>query len=127
MVFIRPWFTGSSCRPTEVPKKSQKVFTSSELRIWDGKCSPDLKLLVVGEQGIGDSMMFATLIPQLSKSGLKITFVPGDRLVEIYKRSFSGIEILTHHEMLSRKAENFDAQIPAGTLPRLYVVAKVVI
>ena len=97
----------------------KKFFTSSELRIWDGKCSPDLKLLVVGEQGIGDSMMFGTLIPQLTNFNMKITFVPGDRLVEIYKRSFKDIEILTHSEMLNRQAEDFDAQIPAGTLPRL--------
>ena len=55
-------YASSSCGQQKY-QRSLKKFYIIELRIWDGKCSPDLKLLVVGEQGIGDSMMFVTYSP----------------------------------------------------------------
>ena len=105
--------------PQKYQRSLKKFFTPSELNLWDGKFVKGLRLLIMGEQGIGDSMMFATLISQLVDRDLVITFVPGDRLVNIYRRSLDGIDVLTHKEMLAKKLTDFDAQIPAGTLPRL--------
>ena len=59
--------------PAEGPQRWQralkKPFTPKEVAIWRGESLAGKRLLLLGEQGIGDSMMFATLIPKLQDEG----------------------------------------------------------
>ena len=67
----------------------------------------------MGEQGIGDSMMFATLIPKLQEEGAQITLLPGDRLLKIYNRSLEDVEVISTDDLLKNRwqAEDFDLQV----------------
>ncbi len=56
---------------------------------WDG--SPGKRLIVWGEQGIGDEIMFASCIPDVMKISEKVIFDCHPRLVKTFRRSF-GIE-----------------------------------
>ena len=58
---------------------------------WDG--SPGKTLIVYGDQGIGDEIMFASCIPDAQKISKKIIFDCHPRLVKTFKRSFPDIEV----------------------------------
>ena len=62
-------------------------------------------LLIGKEQGVGDEILLSRLIPSLTKQVKVITYVCDDRLVDILKRSLSGIHIVGESEYL--KNENY--------------------
>ena len=108
--------------PAEGPQRWQralkKPFTPKEVAIWRGESLAGKRLLLLGEQGIGDSMMFATLIPKLQDEGAKISLLPGDRLVSIYKRSLPDVNVLTLSELQDQllESKDFDFQSPLGSV-----------
>lgn len=104
--------------PQRWQRALKKPFTPAEVPLWRGESIKGKRLLLLGEQGIGDSMMFATLIPRLQKEGAKISLFPGDRLVSIYRRSLTDINVLSSKELLQAhwKASDFDIQSPLGSI-----------
>lgn len=56
---------------------------------WDG--SPDKTVIVWGEQGIGDEIMFASILPDMMRISKRVIFDCHPRLVKTMERSF-GIE-----------------------------------
>ena len=96
----------------------KKPFKTSEIPLWRGESLAGKRLLLMGEQGIGDSMMFASLIPKLQEEGAKIKLFPGDRLLKIYKRSLPEIDIISTDDLLKKRwrTEDFDLQSPLGSI-----------
>ena len=87
------------------------------LPLWDGSNLRGKKIIVWGDQGIGDEILFADMIPDLLAQGAEVTVECTDRLVPIFQRSFP--EIIT----IARAPENlpdtdFDFQIPGIWLGR---------
>jgi tetratricopeptide (TPR) repeat protein len=86
---------------------------------WDG--TPGQKVVVYGEQGIGDEIMYASCIPDLMKD-CKVVFDCHDRMEDLMKRSFrvkcyptrKSTEITWPHK------ENLDAKVAIGSLFRFY-------
>ena len=101
-----------------------KPFSADELPPWRGQTFQNQRLLLLEEQGIGDCMMFLTLIPALLAETKFIGLFISPRLVSIYKRSFSEdissgkISIYTKHDLPNNrlKSSNYDAQIPLGSI-----------
>jgi Flp pilus assembly protein TadD len=52
-----------------------------------------IRLLVYPEQGIGDIVMFATLLPELARNGADIRLWVPDRLLDLFARSLDGITV----------------------------------
>ncbi len=108
--------------PAEGPQRWQrslkKPFTQKEIPTWRGESIRNKRILLLGEQGIGDSMMFATLIPKLANEGAIVSLAPGDRLASIYKRSFENLRILKLKDFESKRvtASDFDLQSPLGSI-----------
>lgn len=108
--------------PADGPQRWQrslkKPFTPDQVPFWRGESLAGRHLLLLGEQGIGDAMMFATLLPRLQQEGAKISLLPGDRLVPIYKRSLPDVQVLSLSELRSEKiqAQHFDLQSPLGSI-----------
>ena len=104
--------------PQRWQRSLKKPFTPKELPFWRGEPLRGKRLLLLGEQGIGDSMMFATLIPQLQNEGAQIALFPGDRLLKIYKRSLPDVTVISSKELLEGywKASDFDLQSPLGSI-----------
>ncbi len=96
-----------------------KPFPITKIPIWRGENVAGKNILILGEQGIGDTMMFTLILDEFIKRYRpKITFCPGDRLLSIYKRSFVSkeIKIVSSKEIMEEKPEEFHAQIPIGSL-----------
>ncbi len=58
---------------------------------WDG--SHGKKIIVWGEQGIGDEILFASMIPDLQKISKEVIFDCHPRLVKIFENSFTDIKV----------------------------------
>ena len=89
--------------PAEPPQRWQrslyKPFSLSRIPLWRGESLKNKRLLLLGEQGVGDVMMFATCIPKLIKEGAKITLIVTRRLEPIYKKSLSRCRVISENEM----------------------------
>ena len=76
--------------PCEGPQKWQralfKPFTCSKVPIWRGEDISGKNILLLGEQGIGDTMAFISLTPQVIKMAKRVTIVVPERLKAIYER-----------------------------------------
>jgi tetratricopeptide (TPR) repeat protein len=93
--------------------------------IWDGSHLQGGRLLVLGEQGIGDEIMFASCIPNCIERAGHCVVECDSRLVPLLSRSFSSVEFIprptnpTDIESL-QSIGDVAAQIAIGSLPRLF-------
>jgi tetratricopeptide (TPR) repeat protein len=83
---------------------------------WDGDRSKPRRLLVWSEQGIGDQILYATMIPELSNSGLRITAEVDPRLVALFRRSLPAVSIVPRQEPSLIAPDGYDCQAPLAGL-----------
>ena len=80
---------------------------------WDGKPLAGT-LLVWGEQGIGDQILFAGMIPELARRTTSVLLAVDPRLVALFQRSFPEINVIARDESLPGK--HFDAHMALGSI-----------
>lgn len=94
---------------------------------WDG--TPGKTVVVYGEQGIGDEIMFASMLPDALKDCKEVIFECHTRLKELFKNSFPTIDCYGTREDTQIKwvlgpegVPNYaiDAKISIGDLGKLY-------
>jgi len=87
---------------------------------WTGEALRAGRLLLWGEQGVGDEIQFAGLLPQAMASGDRIVLDCDARLKPLFARSFPGIEVVSGCGPAEAREKDFGAQLPVGSLPGLY-------
>ena len=80
----------------------------------------DRRVLLLAEQGIGDEIMFAALVPDLMQDARSVSLECDQRLVQLYARSFPQAEIVPKQTPPLRAPGTFDVALPIGSLGRLY-------
>lgn len=81
---------------------------------WDGSDLAGKSLLIWGEQGVGDEIRFASVVPDAA-SGTKHCLLECDpRLADLFARSFPGVQVIPRSEPLA--AVQSDWQSPVGNL-----------
>jgi Flp pilus assembly protein TadD len=90
------------------------------LPAWDGRPLSGGTLLVWTEQGVGDQILYAGLIPDLQAQEFNIIIACETRLVPLFERSFPFAEILSQAQILADESRcpSITAQVPAGSLGR---------
>ena len=98
-----------------------KAHPAARLPEWDGDTLSGKRLLINGEQGIGDVMMFTALVPHLLHEAAHVGIVTYDRLGELYRRSFPDCTIYDTDDYRHRRIprEAWDLQVAMGSLPTL--------
>lgn len=84
---------------------------------WDGR--PGQRVIVYGEQGLGDEIMFASMLPDMARE-CRVIADCDSRLAGLYERSF---DVTAHGTRYNREADweiDADAQIPIGSLGKFY-------
>lgn len=56
----------------------------------------DGPLLVAAEQGVGDEILFAGVLPDLATEGADVTVAADPRLVRLFQRSFPSLRVIPH-------------------------------
>jgi tetratricopeptide (TPR) repeat protein len=87
--------------------------------LWAGEKFASGRLLIWGEQGIGDEIMFAGLLPDVIRTGNRCVLDSNARLRPLFARSFSDIEMISGHD----PELDIAAHLPSGSLPRLFRTA----
>ena len=89
----------------------------SDTEIWDGQ--EDKKIVLWREQGIGDLIIFLSLVREASKVSKTLSVYIDPRLIPICERSMPGISFKKYTPG-SFDGEVFDYHLPMGSLPRLF-------
>lgn len=92
------------------------IVNLSGIAVWDGKPLSG-KLLVRCEQGLGDQILFASVLPDLLKQVPNVCLQLEPRLVPLFQRSFPGIEVISKDK---KQPPDVAAQICIGSLPQFY-------
>lgn len=82
--------------------------------LWDGSSVVGRRLLVWGEQGLGDQLMFAGHYRRLAGQQAAVTIWTDARLVSLFARAFPFATVQAEGTSVA-----VDVQVPAGTLPHL--------
>jgi tetratricopeptide (TPR) repeat protein len=85
---------------------------------WAGGPLTGKKLLFWGEQGVGDEITFAGMIPELTAVAARCTVECEPRLVPLFARSFPAAEVIPRTDPPHPATGEADLQIPAGSAGR---------
>jgi Flp pilus assembly protein TadD len=87
---------------------------------WNGSPLAGKTLLVWGEQGIGDQIMFASLLPDLIAQGARCIVEADARLEALFCRSFPGLTFVARGDAASAEIEalSIDFQTSMGSVCR---------
>ena len=94
------------------------------IRPWSGYPLGDETLLIFGEQGLGDELLFASCLPDVLRLSNGCYFVCMPQLVELFSYSFPAAKILPFTLNAEKNwivgAPQTSFQIPMGSLPTLF-------
>lgn len=88
--------------------------------LWNGEPLTTGRLLLWGEQGIGDEIMFAGLIPDVIRTGTHCVLDCDPRLQPLFARSFPEISVVASVALETPLELEITAHLPCGSLPHLY-------
>jgi hypothetical protein len=92
----------------------------NDVPVWDG--TPGKRVAVYGEQGIGDEIMFASMLPDLLKTN-EVVLESHKRLKTLFEKSFPGVQVYGMREEMTptwTENERFDCRISIGSLGKFY-------
>ena len=97
-----------------------QAYIKTEKKFWDGKESLK-KLLIVSEQGLGDQILYASMINQAKDICSKIYLTCDPKLENIFKNSFIDIDIISRNNFNNNNpGDFFDVHIPIGSLGKYF-------
>ncbi|MBP2227247.1 tetratricopeptide (TPR) repeat protein [Azospirillum agricola] len=87
---------------------------------WDGRPPASGQLLIWGEQGVGDEIQFAALVPSLTRAGIDCVLECDERLIPLFERSLPAVRLVarTTPPDPALLSPGIAAQCPSGSLPR---------
>lgn len=101
--------------------KSER-FKSRPLQTNKPQWTPDSGLrsvLVWGEQGVGDQIIYGSLLPAIRKNADKVTAMMDPRLLTIFRRSMPDVDFISHLDKVP--ADEHDSQIPFASIGGCFV------
>ena len=105
--------------------KTQKVMSSQRhflKPLWDGKQSlKGKRILIWSEQGIGDTLNWASRLPLITSQAKYIILECQEKLVPLLKRSFPNIEVKPEDKSLDLERDDFDMHLPMGSLYKYFI------
>lgn len=89
--------------------------------LWNGNPFPGARLILFAEQGIGDEIRYASMIPEAIARGGEVVVECAPRLVSLFQRSFPQTRVVPAPYLAAETGrEPFDIMCPFGTLGRLF-------
>jgi tetratricopeptide (TPR) repeat protein len=88
--------------------------------VWSGEKLETGRLLLWGEQGVGDEIQFAGLIREALGTGNRIMLDCDARLKPLLARSFPDVEVVSGCGPAEAEGTEIAAQLPTGSLPGLF-------
>lgn len=90
---------------------------------WRGEELTGRRLMIWGEQGVGDTILFSALCPELAGRAVSTILEVDRRLVPLFTRSFPALRVRAEAlDAQGREAmaiPDYDRHVPMGSLPRV--------
>ncbi len=104
-----------------VKPEFQKQWCDFACPLWSGEPLKGKTLLVWGEEGIGEEILYATMIPDLIALGAQVILLCAPRLRNLFQRSFPEIQCMAREDAVNPKDMDIkaDYHCAAGDLSRL--------
>jgi len=96
-----------------------KKWDEKDAHRWDGASFVGKRLLVVDEQGIGDTLQFIRYLPMVKELGGTVIFETIESLMRLLE-NFQGIDELWDRSAVERSELAFDLYIPLMSLPGIF-------
>ncbi len=87
---------------------------------WNGEKLASGRLFIWREQGVGDEIMFAGLIPDVLRTGCRCVLDCDSRLQPLFVRSFPGVDVISGVDGVHDSELTIDAHVPCGSLPSMF-------
>lgn len=78
-------------------------------------------VLVWGEQGIGDQIIYSSMLPEIRKRTKKVTAMVDPRLIPLFQRSMPNIEFISSIDQV--RADLHESHLPFASIGRLFINA----
>ena len=105
---------------TRLPDQRDQHALVAGVKQWGGEAQQNKGLLVYGEQGLGDEIMFASMLPDLARRVSKLTLVCDDRLGSLFERSFPAFRVIAEPRASQAarvaRLDGIDYAVAAGSL-----------
>jgi tetratricopeptide (TPR) repeat protein len=88
--------------------------------LWAGETLASGRLLIWGEQGVGDEIMFAGLMPEVIRTDNHCVLDCDPRLQPLFARSFPAVDVVSGWTPEHASELNISAHLPSGSLPGLF-------
>jgi tetratricopeptide (TPR) repeat protein len=113
------------CDPTafraNLRKKAPSIAVFERLPLWRGPAHKVAGPVGIWyEQGIGDQILFSTLIPELVESGQPFVYEVDPRLLPAYQRSFPTVQFIGSNDPPDAALATAGAALFCGSLPGLF-------
>jgi tetratricopeptide (TPR) repeat protein len=125
--FERAWpeyerrFATGDFRRNSFRRTASSVELFERLRPWRGADDAGAGAVAIwAEQGIGDHVLFSTLIPELVATGVPFLYELEDRLVGAYQRAFPGARFVPRAEPPRAELQRASRVLAAGSLPGFF-------
>jgi tetratricopeptide (TPR) repeat protein len=76
------------------------------------------RILLWGEQGVGDQILYGGMAAEVAQSGSDVTLEIDPRLVSLFSRSFPAVTVVPQTDPPQVDADEFDHVLPLGSLGR---------
>ena len=90
------------------------------IKSWNGEDLSNKKILIWGEQGVGDELMFLSVLPALlERNPSEVCLAVSDKITKVVKAWYPSCLVLSFSSMwaaMDRLKESYDYQIPSGSL-----------
>lgn len=89
--------------------------------LWNGNPFQGARLFLYAEQGIGDQIRYASMIPEAIVRGGEVVVECNPRLVSLFQRTFPQTRVVPAYYLPAEQGiEPFDIVLPFGSLGRLF-------
>lgn len=112
-----------------IPKRVERFYNSGEVR-WVGPekdrewaamgMKPTNTLMIFGEQGIGDEVLFSSCIPDALNDVEEVYIETMPKMTGLFKRSFPKAADVVGTRFLDVQGEGLDARVSMAVLPQWY-------
>jgi Flp pilus assembly protein TadD len=107
-----------------VPDQYYQQAPFAGFSVWHGETLGSERLLLYGEQGLGDEIMFSSMYRQVALRAPNVTLMCDARLGALFARSFPDFEIVAEprEDFAARvgRLQGIDRAVGAGSLGRLF-------
>jgi tetratricopeptide (TPR) repeat protein len=115
--FARGWQGYEARFDTQPPKALRRGLALARAGLED--LASGRRIALLAEQGLGDKVLYSSLVPDLLRRGVEPIVETDARLLPIFRRSFPGVESVAKEEPPCAALHRAHAWVSAGSLPGL--------